>query len=177
MAKPLFGTTASYVACLFATLGEKRAAKLLSDLKANDVRIMSGNKSCARAVAKGTLRCGLTDTDDANGGVVDGFPVAWVLPDQEPGGLGTLVLPNTVALVRGGPNAEAGKRLIDYLLGAQVEEALAASRSIQIPLNPAAEAGENVPVLAEIRTMDVDFDEISRRMPQTAALIREEFLQ
>ena len=117
------------------------------------------------------------DTDDANGGVLDGFPVGWVLPDQEAGGLGTLLLPNTVALVRGGPNPDAGKRLIDYLLGPEVELALASSRSIQIPLNPVVEAPDNVPELSKIRTMDIDFDSVSEQMSSTAVFIQEEFLR
>ncbi len=177
IANPLFGTTATHAAALFAVWGDDTARDYFAGLRSMRVAVLPGNATVRDLVARGEYALGLTDTDDANGGVLDGFPVAWVLPDQEAGGLGTLVLPNTVALVRGGPNSESGKRLIDYLLGPEVEAALAASRSIQIPLNPAVKAPENVPALAEIRTMDVDFDEISRRMPQTAAFIREEFLQ
>ncbi len=176
IANPLFGTTATHAAALFAVWGDDAARDYFAGLRSMRVAVLPGNATVRDLVARGEYAVGLTDTDDANGGVVDGFPVAWVLPDQEAGGLGTLVLPNTVALVRGGPNSDAGKRLIDYLLGPEVESALAASRSIQIPLNPAADAPENVPALAEIRTMDIDFDEISERMPRTAAYLRAEFL-
>ncbi len=155
IANPLFGTTATHAAALFAVWGDEDAATFFAGLRANGVAVLPGNATVRDLVARGEYALGLTDTDDANGGVVDGFPVGWVLPDQEPGGLGTLVLPNTVALVRGGPNPDAGRRLIDYLLGPEVELALASSRSIQIPLNPAVEVPENVPELAKIRTMDV----------------------
>jgi len=177
IANPLFGTTATHAAALFAAWGDDAARDYFAELRENDVAVLPGNATVRDLVARGEYAIGLTDTDDANGGVLDGFPVAWLLPDQEPGGLGTLVLPNTVALVRGGPNPDAGKRLIDYLLSPEVETALAASRSIQIPLNPAAKAPEDVPVLSEIRRMDADFEEISGRMQDTAAFIREEFLK
>src|SRR5262245_23257031 len=43
IAKPLFGTTATHVACLFAVLGPDEAKDLLLKLKANDVQVLSGN--------------------------------------------------------------------------------------------------------------------------------------
>ena len=43
----------------------------------------------------------------------DGAPVAIVYPDQEPGGLGTLVMPRTVVQIRGGPHPSEAKQLID----------------------------------------------------------------
>src|SRR5262249_37082748 len=50
--------------------------------------------------------------------------------------MGTLFIPNTLMLVKGAPNAEGGKKLIDFLLGAEVEKKLAEGPSAQIPLNP-----------------------------------------
>ncbi len=62
IAKPLAGTTASHAACLFATLGEKRAKEFFRSLKRNKVRIETGNKTVAVNVAAGRLAFGLTDT-------------------------------------------------------------------------------------------------------------------
>ena len=64
IAKPLFGTTATHAACLFAAWGDAEAKEFLGGVKRN-ARIMSGNKQVAEAVAAGTLAFGLTDTDDA----------------------------------------------------------------------------------------------------------------
>ena len=177
IANPLFGTTATHAAALFVVWGDDDARAFFAGLRANGIAVLPGNATVRDLVARGEYALGLTDTDDANGGVLDGFPVGWVLPDQEAGGLGTLLLPNTVALVRGGPNPDAGKRLIDYLLRPEVELALASSRSIQIPLNPVVEAPDNVPELAKIRTMDVDFGSVSEQMSSTAVFIQEEFLR
>lgn len=175
IARPLFGTTATHAAALFAAWGEEEAKRFFRALLENEVAILSGNATVRDLVAAGEYAWGLTDTDDANGAIEDGKPVKWLFPDQEEGGLGTLVIPNTVAVVRGGPNPNAARLLYDYLLSPEVESALARSRSIQIPLNPAVSAPENVPDLPEIRTMDVSFDSIAESMEPAMAFVREEF--
>jgi iron(III) transport system substrate-binding protein len=53
---------------------------------------------------------------------------------------GTLFIPNTLAILRKGPNPEGARRLVDYLLGPEVEKALAESASHQVPLNPQVQA-------------------------------------
>ena len=91
--------------------------------------------------------------------------------------MGTLVIPNTVALVKGGPNPDAGRMLIDYLLSAQVEDSLAHTRSIQIPLNPSVVPPDNVPILEKIVTMDVTFEEIADKMEAAAEFVQKEFVR
>lgn len=176
IANPLFGTTATHAAALFALWGEDKAREFFNVLKANDVAILPGNATVRDLVARGEYHVGLTDTDDANGGVEDGFPVAWHLPDQGEGELGTLIIPNTVAMIAGGPNPETAKQLIDYLLSPAVEEPLAKSRSIQIPLNPNAEGGPKTLDLDEVTSMDVDFEAAAQAMAVSAPFIRDEFL-
>ena len=177
IAKPLFGTTATHAAALFAQWGDEEAERFWGGLIVNDVAVLSGNATVRDRVAEGAYAWGLTDTDDANGAVLDGLPVKWHFPDQAEGELGTLVIPNTVALVKNGPNPEAGKKLIEYLLSPQVEKALSELRGMQIPLNPNVDAPENVPALSTIRTMDVGFEDVADKMESTAQFIREEFLK
>ncbi len=177
IAKPLFGTTATHAAALFAVWGEEKAKAFFRGLLRNNVAILAGNATVRDLVARGEYAVGLTDTDDANGAVEDGLPARWLFPDQGEGGLGTLVMPNTVALVKGGPNPDGGKALIDFLLSPEVELRLANMRSIQIPLNPEVKTPDNVPDLAGIRTMDVTFDAIAARMLESAQFVKEEFLR
>src|SRR5207253_989125 len=116
LAKPLFGTTATHAACLFAAWGDAKAKAYFGALKANDVQVLSGNKQVATAVGSGQIAFGLTDTDDAVGEQAAGSPVAIVYPDREPGQLGTLFIPNTLAVVKGAPHPHAAEALADYLL-------------------------------------------------------------
>jgi iron(III) transport system substrate-binding protein len=47
-----------------------------------------------------------------------------------------MLIPNSVAIVAGGPNAENARRLVDWILAESTEAMLAAARSAQIPLRP-----------------------------------------
>jgi iron(III) transport system substrate-binding protein len=175
IAKPLFGTTATHAACLFAAWGDQRAKEFFDRLKANDVRILSGNKQVARSVATGQLAFGLTDTDDAIGELEAGRPVTIVYPDQGPDELGTLFIPNTLAILKGSPNPEAARRLVDYLLSPEVEAQLAAGPSAQIPLNPAVEAPVRVETPRTKRPMQVDFEAAAAKWDTAAEYLRERF--
>lgn len=175
IAKPLFGTTASHAACLFAFWGDERAKQYFRDLKANDVQILAGNKQVALSVASGQLAFGMTDTDDAIIEKEKGMPVEIVYPDQGEGQMGTLFIPNTVAIIRGSQNVEAAQRLVDYLLSPEVEAALAAGRSAQIPLNPHVEAEVRVPTPKTMRAMDIDFEQAAAKWDAAAEFIRDEF--
>ncbi|NQT37994.1 MAG: extracellular solute-binding protein [Planctomycetes bacterium] len=176
IAKPLFGTTATHAACLFAHWGDERAKDFFRKIKANDVAILSGNKQVALSVAAGQLAFGLTDTDDAMIELNEkAMPVAIIYPDQGEGQMGTMFIPNTLAIIRGGPNPEAARRLVDYLLSAEVEARLAAGRSAQIPLNPNVEAEVQVETPRTIRAMQVDFSAAAERWDTAAKFLRDEF--
>jgi len=175
IAKPLFGTTASHAACLFALWGEEWAKAFFRSLKENDVSIESGNKQVALRVASGQLAFGLTDTDDAMIELEAGRPVAIVYPDQQEGGVGTLFIPNTLALIKGSPNAEQAKRLVDFLLSAEIEKRLAAGASAQIPLNPEVKIPVRVETPATIRPMKIDFRAAADQWETAAQFLKEEF--
>lgn len=175
IAKPLFGTTATHAACLFAALGETEATAWFAALKENDVRILMGNKQVAIGVADGDLAFGLTDTDDAMSMIDLGKPVAIVYPDSGPDDLGTLYIPNTLSLVKGAPNPDAGKALIEYLLSAEVEAALATGPSAQIPVNRLVDVPIKVKTPKEVKAMDVDFAAAARDFAAAASYIEKHF--
>ena len=176
IAKPLFGTTSTHAACLFATLGEEKAKEFFRALKANDVQVVSGNKQVATDVAAGRLAFGLTDTDDAIIELEKGMPVKIVYPDREAGELGTLFIPNTLAIIKSCPHPAAARRLVDYLLSPDVEEKLARGASAQIPLNPQVDLELRVETPKTIQAMKVDFAATAKKWEAAAAFIRTEFL-
>lgn len=182
VARPLFGTTATHAACLFAHWGDDQAKDFFLRLKAN-AQILSGNKQVALATSSGQIVFGLTDTDDAIIELEKGMPVQIVYPDSRPDQLGTLFIPNTLALVKNGPNPEAGRRLIDYLLSPEVETRLAQGPSAQIPLNSRIEIASRtkgardrrVETPATIHAMPVDFAKAAAAWPTAARFLRDEF--
>jgi iron(III) transport system substrate-binding protein len=140
IAKPLFGTTATHAACLFAAWGDEKAKEYYRGLKTNEVQVLSGNKQVATAAGSGQIAFGLTDTDDAMGEIEAGSPVVIIYPDRKPDELGTLFIPNTLAIIKGGPHPDAARALADHLLSPEVEAALANGPSAQIPLLKSTEA-------------------------------------
>jgi iron(III) transport system substrate-binding protein len=175
IAKPLFGTTATHAACLFAVLGEEKAVEFFKSLRDNEVQIVAGNKQVALGVASGQLAFGLTDTDDAIIELEGGQPVAIVYPDSAPDQLGTLFIPNTIAVIKGCPHPEAAKRLVDYVLRAETEEKLAAGPSAQIPLHPKAKPQTRIATPQTVKAMPVDFEAAAKNWETAAKFIREQF--
>jgi iron(III) transport system substrate-binding protein len=175
MAKPLFGTTATHAACLFQALGREKAKEYFRGLKANGVHILSGNKQVAESVAAGQFAVGLTDTDDAIIEVEAGKPVAIVFPDAR--GIGTLFIPNSVMIMKGGPNPDAARKLVDFLLSAEVEKRLAESASRQIPLNPKVQAKlpPSIQTPASTKAMAVDFEQAASLWEEVQEFLRQEF--
>lgn len=136
IANPLFGSTSTQAAALGAVLGVDRAVNIFADLRSGGVHVVDGNSVVRDVVAAGRVPMGLTDTDDACEAITRGDPVAVVFLDQGDGGLGTLVVPNSVAMIRGAPHPDTARALIDFLTSPETEAALIESGWIQIPSRP-----------------------------------------
>ncbi|MEM7453311.1 MAG: extracellular solute-binding protein [Planctomycetota bacterium] len=157
IARPLFGTSSTHAAVMFSLLGEEGAKTFYQSVSEN-AAVESGNKQVAINVSRGRYAFGLTDTDDAIIEIEKGNPVAIVFPDQGEDGRGTLLIPNTIAIIKNGPNTENAQQLIDYLLQGDTERALAACPSAQIPLrNDVSETSRVAP--DDLKVMEVDFED------------------
>ncbi len=163
VAYPLFGTTATHAAALYAHLGPQKGRAFFKDLSARGVRVLNGNAMVRDQVAAGHLVMGLTDTDDACGAVKKGAPVAIRVLDQEDDGMGTLIVPNTVALIAGAPNAEQGRALIDYLLRPETEAELIRSGWFHVSLRSKPVSGDCM-ALTSIRGMSVSLANIYKQL-------------
>jgi len=163
LAKPLAGTTLTHMSTLWAYQGPDFVKSFYAGLRENDWVEPPGNAQVMRSVADGVFAWGFTDTDDYQKAENDGKPVRRIFPDQEPGGEieGCLVIPNTVCMIRGGPNPENAKRLIDFILSKEVEERLAASASAQMPVRKSVPRPEYVKSAEELVTMDVDWEKVA----------------
>ena len=175
IAKPLFGTTATHFTCLFAAWGDEKARAFFAALKANEVQVLSGNKQVATAVGSGQASFGLTDTDDAMGEVEAGRPVAIIYPDRGEGELGTLFIPNVLAIPKGAPHQAEAEALGNTLLGPEAEGKLAQGPSVQIPLNRKTEAPPRVETPKTVHAMPADFEAAARLWDKVAAYLASEF--
>ena len=162
MADPRFGSTSFHVAALYALAGDDKMDDFFRRLKANGVRIVDGNSVVRDLVARGEVKTGLTDTDDVNVAIENGQPVGMVLPDRE--GLGVPVMPNMVSLIAGAPHPEGARKLIDYLLSADVERQLAQSEAVQIPLHAGVPGPKNIPAIETFKPMTLDYAKAASRV-------------
>jgi iron(III) transport system substrate-binding protein len=162
-------------------LGPEAAKSFYLGLKANGVTLVAGNKQVAQGVANVDFAVGMTDTDDALIELNGGKPVAIRFPDgaghpAHPR-MGTLYIPNTVAIVKGCPNPDGAKKLVDYLLRPELEAKLATGGGFQIPLNPNVKADLPPALLtpSAAKPMAVDWDRAADQWDAAQAFLRDEF--
>ena len=157
MARPQFGTTRGHVAAIWNHYGQEQAELIFKGLKDNGIVLVNGNSAAVRVVAEGRADVCITDTDDVWVAQRNGWPVGLVYPMH--GDAGTLLIPNTVALVSGARHRNQAAKLIDFLLSAEVEEMLAGSDSHNIPIRP--EVAAKFPQYAVTDPMTVNYTQIA----------------
>lgn len=172
LAKPLFGTTASHAAVLFSRWGREKAEAFFRATHEHALT-MSGNKQVATSVGRGQIAWGLTDTDDAIVEIENGSPVEIIYPDQAADQAGTLLIPNSLGIIRGCRHGELARKLIDYLLRGEVESELARGASAQFPLHRAVKDRPRVEPQPPPRWMDVDFAAAAAQWDEAARFLRD----
>jgi iron(III) transport system substrate-binding protein len=163
IADPRAGTTSGHVAALYVLWGDAKAEAFFRGLKSNGIKVVGGNGDVATEAAKGTVGAGLTDNDDVDNAAAEGGNVRAVLPDQGPGGIGTLTIPCTVALVAGAKHPEDAKKLVDYLLSAEVEKRLIDAKFARYSVREGGADAEKV------KRMNVDYGEVARNLRRAAS--------
>ena len=166
LAYPLFGTTATHIAAMYVGLGQEKTEEYLRALKTNVVVIVDGNSTARDVVVEGRLPVAFTDTDDVNVAIQSGKPVRMVYPDSD--GIGTLLIPNTVALIRDCPHPDEGKTLIDYLLSREVESKLAFCESANMPIRDGVNKPPHVPEFSSIKAMEVNYYKVAENLDKSA---------
>ena len=178
MAKPQFGTTRGHMAMLVDAWDKGPFGEWLDAMKQAQVRLYDGNSAVVRAVANGECHVGFTDSDDVFAGKREGWPVAMSFiecPDpntkrvdrfhprwaemQHIAKTGTLLLPNTVARVRGGPNPADAPAFIAFLLSKPTQQVMAQSESRNVPADPDLRAELATWLPPEEHIASIDFED------------------
>jgi iron(III) transport system substrate-binding protein len=126
MAYPVFGTTAAHFLALRQHWGVNHWETWCRTLQGNKPLIVDGNSVVVRFVGRGEAWIGLTDSDDVAAGQRAGLPIT-ALPLTEE----SLLIPNTVAIIRGARNPAAAQALFDYLQKPVVIERLVAANALE----------------------------------------------
>jgi iron(III) transport system substrate-binding protein len=126
LAFPLFGTTATHFLALRQYWGDEKWSTWCRALQANKPFLVDGNSVVVKQVARGEAWIGLTDSDDIAAEQQEGAPVT-ALPITA----ASLLIPNTIAVVRGAPHIEQAQHLFDYLQGREVVERLITAKALE----------------------------------------------
>ena len=170
IANPLFGTTTFHIAAIFSTFGDSIAKAFLADLKTNNIIIATSNGDVKKRVMQGEAYCGITDTDDAFEAMKEDNNIGIVFLDQDK--IGSLIIPNTVSLLKNSPNTENAKILMDYLLSKNTEAKLAISCA-QMPLHKGVETPDGVPSLDNIKAMNIDYEKTAQKLQEIQNYLKE----
>lgn len=175
---PLFGTTRGHLAAMFALWGPQRGRSFLTRIRENGVLIVDGNSAAVRSLLTGRRKIAATDTDDvwvAQARQAFDAGVASIdLRYLDMGDGGTLLIPCSVAIVKGAPHPQAARRLVDYLVSAEVERLLAQSGSRNVPVREHLRAELGMAWPPETK---VDFNAVADAMDEAVAAAREILLR
>jgi iron(III) transport system substrate-binding protein len=162
LAYPQFGTTATQFHVLRQIWGDNRWRAWCSALAANKPLLVDGNSEVVKAVGRSDALVGLTDSDDIADGQREGLPVA-ALPISEQ----TLLIPNTVAVIRGCPDPAEAQRLFSYLQSPAVMNALIQAQAIE---------GARIETVTP-RTLRPEWSRILEEVGRTTAELNQIFLR
>ena len=174
IAKPLFGTTATQAACLFAAWGDDKAKDFYRGVKRN-ARILSGNKQVAESVGGNSQAFGLTDTDDALAKSKKACPSPSCTLTNARAKSGRYSFPTRSHSSRIRSTQKKRKSCSTFSCLADVERKLAKGPSAQIPLQPGVEASPRVKTPAQVRAMEVDWSAAAAKWHTAAQFLQTEF--
>lgn len=177
VAKPMFGTTLTQYAALWGEFGGEELKRRHKSQRDRGLLEVNGNSVVKDLVASGRCDFGWTDTDDFFLAVDEGKPVAMVPVFMTCGR--AICIPNSVSIIRGTPRLAAARKLVDFLLSAEVETRLACSPSRQIPLGPVdiSRLPNEVRKLKSWSERSVDLRSLADAHTDCLAWLQSEYLQ
>jgi len=159
LAYPLFGTTSTHFHALRQHWGPALWENWCRALAENQPVLADGNSVVVNLVGAGQAAVGLTDSDDIAAGQREQLPVVPLPLDGD-----SLLIPNTVGLIRGAPHPALARKVFLALQEKWVADRLVAEKSLESASPPGA-------------SLSVDWDKLLQELEPTTALLKEIFLR
>jgi len=144
IAYPVFGTTSTLVAALYTYWGDDKAKNFFVNIKNAGISVLEGNSVVKDYVSQKKLFMGMADTDDALSEMKQNKDLDIIFLDQGENDMGTLVIPNTVAFIKGAKHPTQADAFIEFLLSAETEQALVDDGWIHIPVHTNVTASKDI---------------------------------
>jgi iron(III) transport system substrate-binding protein len=176
IAKPVAGTSLTHGASLCASLGSEGLRGFFEAVASNGAKVVAGNSIAKDLVVEGEAAFCLTDSDDAAKGMQEDRRLSMVIPDQDEGAQGAVLIPGTVALVKGAPHRDAARMLIDFLLSREAEDILLRSGAYQVSLRKTG-GGPAALSLGSIRRARVDWRSVLAHLAEAEKIAADRFVR
>jgi iron(III) transport system substrate-binding protein len=158
LARPTGGTAAYHVAALLARLGDRRGREFFEKVRAQGNRLVADDAEVRRMVGAGEADWGLLDLDRAICAKRLNEPVNITFPDRL--GMGAVVVPEVVALLKGTPNPAQARGLIGYAFATETAWAVSQADCALVTFLPVGTLGipkpDWVPTLGSLNVMTLD---------------------
>jgi iron(III) transport system substrate-binding protein len=158
LARPAGGSAAFHAAALLALLGERRGRQFFEKVRAQGNRIVADDPEVRRMVGAGEADWGIVDLDRAICAKRLNEAVNIVFPDRL--GMGAVVVPQVVALLKGTPNPAQARGLIGFAFATETAWAVGQADCALITLLPVGTLGipkpEWVPTLGSLNVAALD---------------------
>jgi iron(III) transport system substrate-binding protein len=158
----MFGGTATHFLALRQSWGAERWEGWCRALAANKPFLVDGNSVVAKLVARGEVWIGLTDSDDIAAEQHEGAPLASLPMTEE-----TLLISNTVAVIRDAPHPGAAERLWKYLQQPAIAKRLLSAGALE---------GVSVDSVTS-PTLRADWEGLLTNLTQSTATLKHTFLR
>jgi iron(III) transport system substrate-binding protein len=162
LAYPQFGTTSTHFHTLRQLWGDPKWEGWCRGIAANKPFLVDGNSVVVKLVGAGEAALGLTDSDDIAVGQKQGFPIVELPMNEE-----TLLIPNTVGVVRGAPHPVSAQTLYEFLQQGPVVQTLVKANALE---------GTSASVIP-VKTLVVDWAPLLRDLEKTTATLNAIFLR
>ncbi len=87
-----------------------------------------------------------------------------------------MLIPNTVAILKGAPHPGEAKKFVDALLQPEIEEMLAESTAQQWPVRSGIPTPSGMGTLEEMKSTDLTYEQVSESVDRALEIARETVL-
>lgn len=162
LAYPMFGTTATHFLALRQHWGEERWQAWCRALSSNSSLLVDGNSVVVKMVGRGESWIGMTDSDDVAAGQRQGLPLAELPLDEE-----SLLIPNTIGVVRHAPHPAQAQWLFDWLQKPEITARLIEAHALEGASRAAV----------KVRTLTVDWASLLRDLVSATTTLQNIFVR
>lgn len=178
---PEDSTTGAHFGALYTIWGDYEFQKWCFQNRRQQMRLVPDSAEAARAVAMREAAGGIADASDVYAQQAQGRPIEFIpvrndlldLENRQILSFGTIVLPNTVGVVKNAPGGANAAKFADFLLSGDVERMLATSEWKTIPVR--TEVAKEFPHLDVEDAVRYNYEEAAANTEKAIAIFRRAF--